>query len=128
MKILNQEIFVLIVIYDAFSKNSFTLFLENLKILIAMNMSFFKHFMNMNDFAIETFDFDIAINAFLKNSSSQQIENSETMMTISISIFIDFISDLIYIFYELFAFFVFDFNIDIDFKIYTIDIESFSFD
>ena len=127
MKILNQEIFALIVIFDAFSKNSFALFFENLKISIAMNMSFLKHFMNMNDFVIESFDFDIAMNAISKNSSIQQIENSETTKKISVSIFIDFISDSICI-YELFAFFVFDHNIDIDFQIYTIDIETFSFD
>ena len=117
IKILNQKVFVLIVTYDAFSKNSFALFFENLKISIAMNMSFFKHFMNMNDSVIETFDFDIVMNAFSKNSSIQHIENSKTLKKNSI-----------YIFYELFAFSVFDFNIDIDFQIYTIDIETFSFD
>ena len=71
MKISNQKIFVLIVMYDAFSKNSFALFIENIKISIAMNMSFFKYFMNMNDSIIETFDFDITINAYSKNSLIQ---------------------------------------------------------
>ena len=127
MKTLNQKMFVLIVKYRAFSKNSLVSFIENMKISIAMNMSFFKYFMNMNNFVIEIFDSDIAMNAFLKNSSIQQIENSKTMKKIFVSIFIDFVSDSIYI-YEFFALFIFDFNIDIDFEIYTIDIESFSFD
>ena len=118
VKILNQKIFALIVMYNSFSKNSFALFFENLKISIAMNMSFFKHFMNMNDSVIEIFDFDIALNAISKNSSIQQFENLKTTKKISDSICI----------YEFFAFFVFDFNIDIDFQIYTIDIETFSFD
>ena len=112
MKILNQEIFALTVTYDAFSKNSFALFFENLKISIAMDMSSLKHFMNMNDFAIEIFDFGIAMNAFSKNSSIQHIENSETLE-----------KDSIYT-YELFALFAFDFSIDIDFEIYTMDIEA----
>ena len=115
MKILNQKIFALTVTYDAFSKNSFALFFENLKISIAMNMSSLKHLMNMNDFTIETFDFDIAMNASLKNSSSQHIENSKTLKKNSICI------------YEFSAFSVFDLSIDIDFEIYTIDIETFSF-
>ena len=114
VKILNQKIFVLIFKYRAFSKNSFALFIENMKISIAMNMSSFKHFMNMNDFAIEIFDSDIVLNAISKNSSIQQIENSETMKKTSDSIYI----------YEFFAFFIFDLSIDIDFEIYIIDIET----
>ena len=117
MKTLNQKIFVLIVIFDAFLKNSFALFFENLKISIAMNISSLKHFMNMNDFAIKTFDSDIAMNTSLKNSSLQHIENSKTLKKNSI-----------HIFYELFSLSAFDLCIDIDFQIYTIDIETFSFD
>ena len=109
MKILNQEIFALVVVFDAFSKNSFALFFENLKISIAMNMPSLKHLMNMNDSDIEIFDSDIAMNAFLKNSSIQQTENSETMKKNSALIF-----------YELSALSAFDLSIDIDFEIYTI--------
>ena len=109
MKILNQEIFALVVVFDAFSKNPSALFLENLKISVAMNMPFLKHLMDMNDLDIEIFDSGIAMNAFLKNSSIQQIENSETMK-----------KDSTFIFYELFALSAFDFSIDIDFEIYTI--------
>ena len=75
VKILNQKIFALIVLYDAFLKNSLV---ENKKISIVMNMSSLKHLMNMNDFAIETFDFDITLDASLKNSLIQHIENSKT--------------------------------------------------
>ena len=112
VKILNQKVFVLTVMYDAFTKSSFASFIENMKILIAMNMSSFKHFININNFVIEIFDFDIAINVFSKNSSSQHIENSKTSKKNSICI------------YELFVFFVFDFNINIDFEIYIIDIDA----
>ena len=108
MKILNQKIFALIALYDAFVKNSLV---ENMKISIAMNMSFFKHLMNMNDFDIETFDFDIAMSAFSKNSSIQHIQNSKTLKKNSIFI------------YEFSALSVFD-SIDIDFNAYTIDIET----
>ena len=111
MKTLNQKIFDCAVTFDEVSKNSFASFIENMKISIAMNMSSLKHLMNMNDFDIETFDFDFAMNAFLKNSSSQHIENSKTMKKISDSICI----------YLLFALLVFDFSIAIDFEIYTVD-------
>ena len=111
MKILNQKIFDFAVTLDEVSKNSLALFIENMKISIATNMSSLKHLMNMNDSAIETFDFDIAMNASLKNSSSQHIANSKTMKKNSIFI------------YELSAFSAFDLNIDIDFEIYTIDSE-----
>ena len=114
MKILNQEIFALIVTYDAFSKNSPASFIENMKISVAMNMSSLKHLTDMNNSAIETFDSDIAMSAFLKNSSIQQIEDPETMKKTSDSIYI----------YELFALSVFDPSIDINFEIYTIDIEA----
>ena len=108
VKTLNQKIFALIAIFDAFLKNSFV---ENMKISIAMNISSLKCLMNMNDFAIETFDSDITLNAHSKNSSTQHIENSKTMKNISDSICI----------YELSALLVFDFNIVIDFEIYTVD-------
>ena len=64
VRILNQKIFALIALYDAFLKN---LFVENIKISIAMIMSSFKHLMNMNDSYIKTFAFDIVMNAFSKN-------------------------------------------------------------
>ena len=51
-------------------------------------MSFLKYFMNMNDFVIEIFDFDIVMNAISKNSSIQQIENSKTTKKIFVLIFI----------------------------------------
>ena len=108
MKILNQKIFVLIALYDAFSKNSLV---ENMKISIAMNMSSLKYFMNMNDFAIETFDFDITLNAHSKNSSMQHIDDSKTLKKTFDSIYI----------YELSALLVFDFKIAIDFEIYTVN-------
>ena len=117
-----KKIFVLIVIYEAFSKNSSASYSENIEILIVVNNSFLEHLINENDFVIETFDFDIELNSSSKNSSIQHIENSETMKKIFVSVF-DFAFDSIYI-YELFAFSVFDFSIDIDFDIYTIDIET----
>ena len=106
VKILNQKIFALIALYDAFLKNSLV---ENMKISIAINMSSLKHLMNMNDFAIETFDFDITLDAHSKNSSTQHIENSKTSKKNSIFI------------YELSALFAFDLSIDIDIQIYTVD-------
>ena len=112
VKIQNQKIFVLIALYDTFLKNSFALYSKNIEISISENMSSFEHFINENSSAIETFDFDIKINTFCKNSLIQHIENAKTLKIDSI--------------YELFAFFIFDFSIDIDFEIYTIDLVTYS--
>ena len=109
MKILNQKIFDCVVTLDEVSKNSLVSFVENMKISIAMNMSSSKHLMNINDFAIETFDFDITLNAHSKNSSTQHIENSKTLKKNSVYI------------YELSALLIFDLSIDIDFEVYTAD-------
>ena len=109
VKTLNQKIFVLIVIYDAVSKNSFASYFENIENSIIVNIRSHEHFISENDFATQIFDSDIEIDAFSKNSLIQHIENSKTLKKNSIYI------------YELFAFSVFDFNIDIDFDIYTID-------
>ena len=76
-------------------------------------MLFLEHFINENNFAIETFDFVTEINTFSKNSLIQHIEHSETLKKNSIYI-------------EFFAFFAFDFNIDIDFEIYTINSITYS--
>ena len=108
LKTLNQEIFVLIVIFETFLKNSFASYSENIEISIAMNMFFLDYFINENISDIEIFNFVIEIITFSKNLSIHQIEHSKTLKKISIYI-------------EFFAFFAFDFNIDIDFKIYTID-------
>ena len=97
--------------YDTLSKNLFTSYFENIEISIAMNMLFLEHFKNKNNSVIETFDSAIEIVAFSKNSSLLHIENLKTLKKNSIYV------------YELFAFFAFDFNIDIDFEIYTIDSE-----
>ena len=107
VKIQNQKIFVLITLYDTCSKNSFASYFENIEISIAMNMSFLEYFINENNFVIEIFNFDIKLRAFSKNSSLQHIENSKTLKKNYV--------------YDFFAFFVFEFNIDIDFEIYTID-------
>ena len=109
MKISKKKIFEFTNIRDQKLKNSFALYFENIDISIVVNISFLEHLIHKNDFIIETFDFDIALNVFSKNSSIQHIENSETIKKNSIYI------------YELFALFVFDFSIDIDFEIYTTD-------
>ena len=116
VKILNQKIFALIVMFDAFSKNSLvSSHVKNIAISIAMNMSSLEHLINENDFAIETFDIDIEMNASLKNSLIQKIENFEISKKNSIYI------------YELFALSIFNLNIDIDFDFYIIDIETIKF-
>ena len=112
VKILNQKIFALIALYDAFSKKSFASYVKNIEISIAMNTSSLEHFTKQNNFVIETFDSDIELDAYSKNQLIQHIENLKTLKKNSIYI------------YKLFALFVFDLIIDIDFEIYTIDIET----
>ena len=77
-------------------------------------MSSHEHLIHENDSAIETFDSDTDLDVSAKNLLIQHIENPKTMKKTSDSIYI----------YELFALSVFDFSIDIDFEIYTIDIET----
>ena len=109
MKILNEKIFVLIVLYVTFSKNSLALYFKNIEISVAMNMLSLEHLINENNSAIEAFDSVAEIDTSSKNSLIQHIENSKTLKKNSIC--------------ELFAFFAFD-NIDIDFSVYTSDIEA----
>ena len=104
--------FEFIKLFDQKSKNSFVSYFENIEISIVVNMLFHEHFIHENDFVIEIFDFDIALNVFSKISLIQHIENLKTIKKNSICI------------YEFFVFFVFDQIIDIDFEIYTIDIET----
>ena len=103
-----KEIFDFVDAFYESLKNSFASYSKNIEISIAMNMFFLEYFINENNFDIEVFYFAIEIITSSKNSSIQQIEHSETLKKNSIYI-------------ELFAFSVFDFNIDIDFEIYTID-------
>ena len=112
VKILKQKIFALIVIFDAFSKNSFASYIKNIEFSIAVNMSSLKHLTKQNDSTTEAFDSVIEIRASSKNPSIQQIENSKTLRKNSIYI------------YEIFALFIFDLSIDIDFDLYIIDIEA----
>ena len=112
VKISKKKIFEFIMLFDEESKNSLASYFEYIEISIIVNMSSQKHFINENDFVIEIFDFDIELNSFSKNSLIQHIENSKTMKKNSIHI------------YEFFAFSIFDFNIDIDFNFYSIDIEN----
>ena len=79
-----------------------------------MNMLSLEHLIKENTSAIRAFDSDAEINAFLKNSSLQHIENLKTLKKKSIYT------------HELFALFVFDLNIDIDFKIYIADSVTYS--
>ena len=109
MKISKKEIFEFTRVFAQKSKNSLASYFKHIEISIVVNMSFFEYFINENDFAIEIFDFDIALNASSKISLIQHIENLKTLKKNSIYI------------YEFSALFVFDFSIDIDFEIYTID-------
>ncbi|KAG7004348.1 hypothetical protein G7Y79_00026g059320 [Physcia stellaris] len=119
MEVLNQEVFALAAIYDAFSKNSPALSPEDLEISVAMDMPSPKHLMDMNGPAIEAFDSGTAMGATSKNPSIQQTEDSETTEKTAVSAFIDSTSDSVCT-YELPALPAFDHSIDIDFEAYTI--------
>ncbi|KAG7007048.1 hypothetical protein G7Y79_00011g029460 [Physcia stellaris] len=116
MEALNQEVFALAAMYDAFLKNPPALSPEDLEISVAMDMPSLKHLMDMNGPAIEAFDFGTAMGAPLKNPSSQQTEDPEALE-----------KDSAHIPYELPALPAFDLSIDIDFQTYTTDIETPSF-
>ena len=116
VKTLNQKIFALIDILDVFSKNSLASYFKNIEIFVAMNISSLEHLINENDVVTETFDSVTEISAHSRNSLIQQIENSKTLKKNSIYI------------YEIFALSIFDLNIDIDFDLYIINIETIKFD
>ena len=69
IKISKNFFFEFIRLFDQESKNSFASYFENIEISIVVNFSSLKYFINENDFAIETFDFDIELNVYSKNSS-----------------------------------------------------------
>ena len=112
MKTLNQEVFALIAMYDAFSKNPPALSPEDLEISVVMDMPSLKHLMDMDGPAIEAFDSGTAMDAPSKNSSIQHTEDPETLE-----------KDSTYT-YELPALPAFDPSIDIDFEAYTMDTEA----
>ena len=107
-----KKIFDLAVIFHAISKNSFASYSENIEISIVVNMLSHEHLIHEDDFATETFDSDSELDVSAKNPLIQHIENLKTLKKNSIYI------------YELSALSAFDFSIDIDVEIYTIDIEA----
>ena len=119
VEVLNQEVFALAALYDAFLKNPPA---EDMEISVAMDMPSLKHLMDMDGPAIEAFDSGTTLGAHSKNSSIQHTDDSETMEKTSVSVFSDFASDSAYI-CELPALPAFDLSIDIDFEAYTIDFE-----
>ena len=68
MKISNEKFFEFACIFDQKTKNSFVLHVKNIEISIAMNMLFFEHFINENNFIIEILIFVIEIITFSKIS------------------------------------------------------------
>ncbi|KAG7008542.1 hypothetical protein G7Y79_00005g016830 [Physcia stellaris] len=118
MEVLNQEVFALAAMYDAFSKNPPALSPEDLEISVAMDMPSPKHLMDMDGPAIEAFDSGTAMGATSKNPSIQQTEDSETT---------EEASDSAHSVYELPALPAFDLSLEIDFEAYTTDVETPSF-
>ena len=117
MEVLNQEVFALAALYDAFLKNPPA---EDMEISVAMDMPSLKHLMDMDGPAIEAFDSGTTLGAHSKNPSMQHTDDPETTEKTSVSAFTDSASDSASI-YELPALPAFDLSIDIDFSSYTVD-------
>ena len=111
---LNQEVFALAAIFDAFSKNSPASYSEDTEISAAVDISSLEHLTEQDDSTAEAFDSTTATGESLKNPSIQHIEDPETMEKTSKSAFTDSASESAYI-YKLPALPAFDLSIDIDF-------------
>ena len=109
---LNQEVFALAVIFDAFSKNPSASYTKDIEFPAAMDAPSLEHLTNEDVSATGAFDSDTTIGAPSKNPSMQQTEDSETLEKNSACI------------YELPVLPTFDLSIDIDFDFCTIDTET----